>query len=69
MAKRKPVMFGRQRSSHENNIKMDLGKVEGGWRIELTAFSSIHFGKSAEQLVSAEIAFVVFYREYVNSLE
>jgi hypothetical protein len=36
MAKRKPVMFGRQRSSHENNIKMDLGKVEGGWRIELT---------------------------------
>jgi len=45
MAKRKPVMVGRRRSSQGNNIRMDLGKVEGGWRMEQTAFSSIDFGK------------------------
>jgi hypothetical protein len=45
MAKRKPIMVGRRGSRQENNIKMHLGKVEGGWRMELTAFSSIDFSK------------------------
>jgi len=36
MAKRKSITVGRRRSSQENNIKMDLGKVGGGWPMELT---------------------------------
>ena len=36
VAKRKPIMAGRRRSRQENNIKMDLEKVECGWRMEPT---------------------------------
>jgi len=45
MEKQKPVMVGRRKSSQENNIKMDLGKFEGGCRTELTAFSRIDLRK------------------------
>jgi hypothetical protein len=65
MGKRKLIILGRRRSRQENNVKMDLKEVEGGWRMDLTHCPLQHqaLESTVVHLGSAVIAFFIGYRQ------